>query len=84
LSSSDDDLSLMKHYAQVDLNPGGARICYTKEPALVLNTPPPSLPPYIVSGHWVGVERGKVLNPNPEYKGKGSIESGSSNPTPRV
>jgi hypothetical protein len=28
-SSSDDDLSLVKHDAQVDLNPGAARIRYT-------------------------------------------------------
>jgi hypothetical protein len=42
------------------------------------------LPPYIVSGQRVGVGRGKVLIPNPEYKGKGRTESTSSNPTPRV
>jgi hypothetical protein len=35
-SSSDNDLSLVKHDAWVDLNPGGMRICYTQEPALVL------------------------------------------------
>jgi hypothetical protein len=50
LSSSDNDLSLVKHDARVDLNPGGMRICYTQEPALVLDSPPLSLPPYIMSG----------------------------------
>jgi hypothetical protein len=50
LSSSDDDLSLVKHDACVDLNRGGMRIRYTQEPALMLDVPPPSLPPYIVSG----------------------------------
>jgi hypothetical protein len=30
------------------------------------------------------VGHGKVLIPNPEYKGKGRTESASSNPTPRV
>jgi hypothetical protein len=30
------------------------------------------------------VGHGKVLNPNPEYKGKGCTESASSNLTPRV
>jgi hypothetical protein len=30
------------------------------------------------------VGRGKVLIPNPEYKGKGRTESTSSNLTPRV
>jgi hypothetical protein len=30
------------------------------------------------------VGRGKVLIPNPEYKGKGHTESASSNLTPRV
>jgi hypothetical protein len=29
LSSSDDDLPLVKHDARVDLNPGGMRIHYT-------------------------------------------------------
>jgi hypothetical protein len=29
LSSSDDDLPLVKHDARVDLNPGGVRIHYT-------------------------------------------------------
>jgi hypothetical protein len=28
-SNNDDDLSLVKHDAQVDLNPGSTRICYT-------------------------------------------------------
>jgi hypothetical protein len=35
LSSSDDDLPLVKHDARVDPNLGGARIRYTQEPALV-------------------------------------------------
>jgi hypothetical protein len=35
-SSSNNDLSLVKHDAWVDLNPGGTRIRYTQEPALVL------------------------------------------------
>jgi hypothetical protein len=30
------------------------------------------------------VGRGKVLIPNPKYKGKGRTELASSNPTPRV
>jgi hypothetical protein len=37
-----------------------------------------------MSRQRVGVGRGKVLIPNPEYKGKGHTESASSNPTPRV
>jgi hypothetical protein len=50
----------------------------------VLDSPPPSLPPYIVSRQWVGARYGKVLIPNPVYKGKGRTEPASSNPTPRV
>jgi hypothetical protein len=83
-SSSNDDHPLVKHDAQVDLNPGGARIRYPQEPALVSDSPPLSLPPYIVSGQWVGVGSSKVLIPNPEYKGKGCTESATSNPTLRV
>jgi hypothetical protein len=83
-SSRDDDLSLVKHDTQVDPNPGSARIRYTQEPALMSDSPPLNPPPYIVSGHRVGVGRGKVLIPNPEYKGKGHTESASSNLTPRV
>jgi hypothetical protein len=49
LSSSDDDLPLVKHDARVDLNPGGARIRYTQEPALLSDSPLSSPPPYIVS-----------------------------------
>jgi hypothetical protein len=49
-SSIDDDLPLVKHDARVDLNPTGARICYTQEPALMLDSPPLSALPYIVSG----------------------------------
>jgi hypothetical protein len=37
-----------------------------------------------VSGQQIGVGHGKVLIPNPEYKGKGCTESTSSNPTPRL
>jgi hypothetical protein len=83
-SSSDDNLPLVKHDTWVDLNPGGVRICYTQEPALMLDSPPSSLPPYIMSGQWVGVGCGKVLIPNPKYKGKGHTKLASSNPTPRV
>jgi hypothetical protein len=83
-SSSDDGLSLVKHDARVDLNPGGARISYTQEPALVLDSPPPSPPCYIVSRQRVGAGYDKVLIPNPNYEGKGRIDTTSSNPTPRV
>jgi hypothetical protein len=83
-SSSDDDLSLVKHDARVDHNPSGTRIRYTQEPAFVSNSPPPSPLPYIVSGQRVGVGCGKVLIPNPEYKGKGRTKSASSNLTLRV
>jgi hypothetical protein len=50
LSSSDDDLPFVKHDAQVDFNPDGARICYNQEPAPMSDSPPPSPPHYIVSG----------------------------------
>jgi hypothetical protein len=50
----------------------------------VSDSPLPSLPCYIVLGQWVGVGYGKVLIPNPDYKGKGRTESASSNPTPTV
>jgi hypothetical protein len=83
-SSSDDDLSMVMHHARVDLNPSGVRICYTQEPALVSDSPPQSPPPYIRLGQQIGVGRGKVLIPNPKYKGKGHTELASSNPTPRV
>jgi hypothetical protein len=83
-SSSDDDLSLVKHDAWVDLNPGGARIRYTQQLALMSDSPLLSPPPYILSGQQVGVGCGKVLIPNLEYKGKGCTESASLNPTPRV
>jgi hypothetical protein len=49
-SSNDDDLPLVRHNTRVDLNSDGMRICYTQEPALVLDTPLQGLPPYIVSG----------------------------------
>jgi hypothetical protein len=60
------------------------RICYNQDPALVSDSPPQSSPPYIVLGQRIGVGRGKVLIPNPEYKGKGRTELASSNPTPRL
>jgi hypothetical protein len=74
----------VKHDARVDLNPGSMRIYYTQEPAVVSDSPPPSLPRNIVLGQWVGAGYGKMLIPNPDYKGKGHTESASSNPTPRV
>jgi hypothetical protein len=82
-SSNDDDVSLVKHDALVDLNPRGTRSRYTQEPALMSDSPPPSPPCYIVLGQCVGVGYDKVLIPNPDYKGKGRTESASSNPTPR-
>jgi hypothetical protein len=82
--SSDDDLSLVKHDARVDLNHGGVRIRYAQEPVFVSDSPPLSPPHYIVSGQWVGLGCGKVLIPNPEYKGKCCTESASLNPTLRV
>jgi hypothetical protein len=83
-SSSDDDLSLVKHDARVDLNPNGARIRYTQEPVLMSDSPSPCLLCYIVSGQRVGAGYDKVLIPNPDYKGKGRTKSASSNPTPKV
>jgi hypothetical protein len=50
----------------------------------VSDSPPLSLLPYIVLRQQVGVGHGKVLIPNPMYKGKGHTESASWNPTPRV
>jgi hypothetical protein len=70
-SSSDNDLSLVKHDTRVDLNPDGTRIRYTQEPALVSDSPSPSPPCYIVLGQRVGALYGKVLIYNPNYKGKG-------------
>jgi hypothetical protein len=37
-----------------------------------------------VSKQWIGVGHGKVLIPNPEYKGKCRIESTSKNLTLRL
>jgi hypothetical protein len=54
-SSNDDDVPLVKHDTRIDLNPGGARICYTQEPALGSDTFLSSPPPYIVLGQRVGV-----------------------------
>jgi hypothetical protein len=79
-SSSDDDLQLVKHDTQVDLNPSGVKICYTQESALMLDSPPPSPPPYIVPGWQVGARYDKVLIPNPAYKGKGTHRVGLVKP----
>jgi hypothetical protein len=49
-SSSNNDLPLVKDDAEVDLNPSGARICYTQEPTLMSDSPPLSLLPYIFLG----------------------------------
>jgi hypothetical protein len=84
LSSSDDDLPLVKDDTWVDLNPDGTRIRYTQEPAFMSDSPPSCLSPYIMSAKWDGVGCRKVLIPNPKYKGKGHAESASSNPTLRV
>jgi hypothetical protein len=62
-SSSDDNLSLVKHETRVDLNPSGARIRYTQEPDLVFHSPLPSPRCYIVLGQRVGVGYSKVLIP---------------------
>jgi hypothetical protein len=75
---------LVKHDARVDLNPGSMRIRYTQEPALMSDSPPLTPPHYIMLGQWVVAGYNKVLIPNPDYKGKGRIESASSNPTPRM
>jgi hypothetical protein len=83
-SSSDDDLSLVKHDAWVDLNPGSMRVRYTQEHVVVSDSPPPSPSHYIMSGQRVGAGYSKVLIPNPDYKGKGHTKSASSNQTLRV
>jgi hypothetical protein len=83
-SSSNDNLSLVKHDTWVDLNPGGMRILYTQESALVPDSPLPSPSCYIVSRQRVGAGYNKVLIPNTDYKGKGHTESAPSNLTPRV
>jgi hypothetical protein len=83
-SSNDDDLPLVKHDTRVDLNSSGVRIRYTQEHALVSNSPPQSLSPYIVSGQRIRVGHNKVLIPNPEYKGKGRTALASLNQTPRL
>jgi hypothetical protein len=79
-SSNDDDLSLVKHDARVDLNLGSVRIRYTQEPALVSDSLPSNLSYYVVLGQRVGAGYEKVLIPNPDYKGKGRTESASSSP----
>jgi hypothetical protein len=63
---------------------GEAWIRYTQEPALVVESPPPSPSRYIMSGQQVGAGYDKVLIPNPDYKGKDRTELASSNLTPRV
>jgi hypothetical protein len=83
-SNNNDDIPLVKYDTRVDLNPGGARTRYTQEPTLMSDSPLLSPSCYILLGQQVGVGRGKVLIPNPEYKGKGRTESASSNLTPRV
>jgi hypothetical protein len=65
LSSNDDDLPLVKHDARVDLSPNDARIRYTQEPALILDSPRSSSQPYIVLGQRVGVARAQKLCQNP-------------------
>jgi hypothetical protein len=49
LSSSDDDHPLVKHDARVPLIPGGTKIRYTQERALISDLPPSCLSPYIMS-----------------------------------
>jgi hypothetical protein len=49
-SSSGDDLPLARYDTQIHLNSSGVRICYTLEPTLVLDSPPPNPLSYIVSG----------------------------------
>jgi hypothetical protein len=83
-SSSGDDLPLVKHDARVDLNLGSARIHYTQEPASRVELTSIESTALHPVRQWVGVGRGKVLIPNPEYKGKGHTESASSNLTPRL
>jgi hypothetical protein len=79
-SSNDDDLSLVKHDARVDLNLGDVRIRYTQEPTLVSDSLPSNPSYYVVLGQWVGAGYDKVLIPNPDYKGKGCTESALSSP----
>jgi hypothetical protein len=73
--SGNNDLPFVQHDARVDLNPNGARIRYAQELALLAESPPSSPPPYIVAWRRAGVGHGKVLIPNPDYKGKGHTES---------
>jgi hypothetical protein len=50
-----------------------------------VSDPPLLSPPcYIVLEDWVAVGHGKVLIPNPEYKGKVHTDLASSKSTPRV
>jgi hypothetical protein len=82
--SDSDDLPLVHHDTQVDLNPGGARIRYTQESTVVAESSLSSPQLYIIAGQRTGVGRNKVLIPNPDYKGKGHMESVSSNPALRM
>jgi hypothetical protein len=57
-NSDNDDLLLVRHDAQVDLNPDGARIHYTQEPVLLAESPMSNPPPYIIAGCRTGVGLG--------------------------
>jgi hypothetical protein len=64
LSSSYDDLPLVKHDAQVDLNPSGARIHHTQEPALMSHTFAESAALLGVrAAGWSGVRQGVDSQP---------------------
>jgi hypothetical protein len=81
-SDSDDDASmaLVKHDATIHLDGTARRIRYTQEPALAVASPPASPLPYLIKGQRTATGYGKVLVPNPDYKGKGLAESCSSAP----
>jgi len=83
-ADSDNDYPLAKHDARVDLNPSGARIRYTQESALLVESPPASPLPYLIKGQRNSMGYGKVLVPNPDFTGKAHTESSSSAPVPRV
>jgi hypothetical protein len=63
--SDNNDLPLVRHDAQVDLNPDGARIHYTQEPVLLVESPMSNPPPYIIAGHRTGVGLGNYLFQTP-------------------
>jgi hypothetical protein len=79
-----NDHPLVWHNAWVDLNPGGARIRYTQELALLVESPLSSPLPYIIMGQQMGVGCGKVFILNPDYTKKGHTKSISSNLAPRM